>query len=499
MIPVRSAVFSALLCLSISIAAAHAAEVDMQVPKVRNPNFQNRTAIVLTSAPQAYSSVSAQMDQDVSAIPQRLLDFGFDVEVITGANRPELDRAVRDVSEKVPSGGELAVFILGRILSTDDELWIVPVDAPSDLESKPYALPTEGIRLSDALRRLSRRTPKTISVVVDECVPVGGNSDCAIDSMTRQVGTLSELGIIATKRVTKPSVDGKPLAGVASAGPAIITAMTKEGANLLEFYQALTKQLDGSNLATISSVSLSTSFMFRPSHYFETLPLKCNTVDPTATTERIKSSDLDPVAEDCRKDHEMWPYVGAFLKAQKVIAEQVALKAALASSCSQIGLALEFVRTYDSSRWRPDVDKFISDCEATARAAAEKERTAKAADVSAKIERMVQGGATTSDLRGAGLEALDVGAGLAAFRAFSEIDPRSDDVAAWQMGRFYDPTVNDKVLRETVPHPNPSRAVWYYSIWKNSNARYREAVDAVCKATADLQNQDPTFRRACQP
>jgi hypothetical protein len=387
---------------------------------------------------------------------------------------------------------------LGRILSTDDELWIVPVDAPSDLESKADALPTEGIRLSDALRRLARHRPKTISVVVDECVPVGGKSDCAIDPMTRQVGTLSEVGIIATRRVTKPSVDSKPLAGIASAGPAIITAMTKEG-NLLEFYQALTKELEGSNLATMSSVSLSASFMFRPPHYFETLPLKCNTVDPMATTERIKSSDLDPVAEDCKKDHEMWPYVEAFLTAQKVIAEQVALKAALASSCSQIGLAHEFVRTYESSRWRSDVDKFISDCEATARAVAEKERTARAADISTKVERMVQDGATTSDLRGAGLEALDVGAGLAAFRAFSEIDPRSDDVAAWQMGRFYDPTVNDKVLRETVQHPNPSRAVWYYSIWKNSDARYREAVDAVCKAATDLQNQDPTFRHACQP
>ena len=493
---IHPAVLGALAAASLTCAApAAVAQTGMQAPAVRNTALPGRDAVVVVGLSPTQPARATVAATDAEAIARRLLALGFSTTVIRAGTRPELDTKVREIADRFAGGGELAVFVLGRTLSTEDDIWIVPGDAPAEIEVRTDKLPTEAIRLSDLLRRSARQAPRSVAVVIDECVPVGKQQDCAIAPASRAADSAAELGMIATTRILTPPANGKPLAGRASAGDAIVAAMTREGASLLDFYQLLSRELEGSNLATRSSVSLSASFAFWPNRYFSQLPLACNAVDSAASIEMIKSASLDPVAEDCRKATQTWPFVTAFADKLATVTEQAAAKAAVAG-CQAPEKAQDYIRTYPTGRWRADVEQVASGCQRQAEAQRQAEMKAKAAAQMAAIDALIREKAPAAELVRASQRALELQAGLAAFRALDEVRKEENEEAAWLFARFYDPTVADPAFKG-VARPNPASAAFYYKLWKQ-HPRHRQALTTLCADSSAVTGGGATLLDICR-
>lgn len=97
-----------------------------------------------------------------------------------------------------------------------------------------------------------------------------------------------------------------------------------------------------------------------------------------------------------------------------------------------------------------------------------------------------------------GTSALSARQGAIAFRAFEEADPAASADAAWQLARFYDPRNTEPSYREAV-EPNPTRAAYYYALWRNRSVRHTEELRALCAASSELLGRDERLRTLCQP
>ncbi|WP_342110910.1 hypothetical protein [Methylobacterium sp. SI9] len=475
---------------------ARAADATIREPVARATGRPNRVGILIIGDNPAQLARVARASEDAGAIGKRLNELGFTTVTISSANRPDLDRQLREAAGKIGTGDDVAVFALGRFVSGRDEVWIVPGDAPPEVETQLSSLPTEALRLSDTLRRLSRAGPRTLSVIVDECSPTA-NEPCAINTVARAASAAADVGIVATSRITAPPADGRPLAWRPSASDAILNAMTVEGADFLSFYERLQKQLVGSNLNVTPTLALSNTFAFWPSNLFEQMQIPCNVVDATLTIEQIRETDTEALVQSCRTATQTWSYAEIFKTKLAVALEQAAVKA-VSRACNDLPKARAFLTVYPASRWRGPIESQVIECDARDEAKHRVERQQAVTQVTSEIERLVQSNASAGELRAAGLAALAVDAGPAAFRAFDEIDWRSDEEASWRMGRFYDPTVADKVLRSAVPRPDVARAGSYYSAWRDRSPRQREALDKLCREHQDVQARDQRFREFCQ-
>lgn len=484
------------LVASLAVATVLAAPAGAQTvtPSVRNPNLPGRDAVVIVGQNPTQPARATLAGTDAELVAKRLLGLGFNVTIIRAGTRPELDTKLREIADRFAPGGDLAMVVLGRSLSTDEDIWIVPGDAPTEIEVRTEKLATEAIRLSDLLRRAARQTPRSVAAVIDECVPLGRQTDCAIGASAQAADTAAELGIVATTRILTPPANGRPLAGRASATEAILAAMTHEGASFLDFYQLLARELDGSNLAPRSSVSLSTSFAFWPSRYFEQLPLACNGVDPAATIDRIRTASLDSVAEDCRAARTTWPFVPAFADKLATVTEQIAAKAAV-SGCQAQDKAQDYLRAYPSGRWRADVEQVVATCQRQADADRQAAIKARAAAMMGTVEALIREKAPSAELVKASEKALEVNAGQAAFRALDEVRKEENEEAAWLFARFYDPTVSDPAFKG-VARPNAASAAFYYNLWKQY-PRHRQALQALCRDPSARAGGGASFQDIC--
>ncbi|TXM64415.1 hypothetical protein [Methylobacterium sp. WL120] len=476
--------------------AVLAADATIREPVARATGVPNRVGILIVGDNPAQFARAARASEDAAAIGRRLNELGFTTVTVSSANRPDLDRQLREAAGKIGTGDDVAVFALGRFVSAAEEVWIVPGDAPSEVETQPGSLPTEALRFSDTLRRVSRQGPRTLSVIVDECVPIA-NEACAINPVARAASAAADVGIVATSRITAPQGDGRPLAWRPSGGDAILKAMTIEGADFLSFYERLKKEFVGGNLTVTPTLALSNTFEFWPSNLLDRMQTPCNEVDPTFTIEQVRMTDTDALIQSCRKATETWSFAETFKKKFGIAVEQATLKA-IPRDCANLQMARGFLTAYPASRWRGPIESQISECDARDESKHRAERQQAVIRVTSEIERLVQSNAAASELRAAGLAALKADAGPAAFRAFDEIDWRTDEEASWRMGQFYDPTVGDKVLRTAVPRPDAARAGSYYSAWRERSPRQSDALNKLCREQRDVQARDTRFREFCQ-
>ncbi|ACK82815.1 hypothetical protein [Methylorubrum extorquens] len=495
-----TAAYAGAILLAASVTAAStpalAADATIREPVARATGVPNRVGILIVGDNPAQLARAARASEDAEAIGKRLNELGFTTVTVSSVNRPDLDRQLREAAAKIGTGDDVAVFALGRFVSGSDEVWIVPGDAPPEIETQPSSLPTEALRLSDTLRRLSRAGPRTLSVIVDECAPIG-TEVCAINPVARAASAAADVGIVATSRITAPPSDGRPLAWRPSGGDAILKSMTVEGADFLSFYEHLQKELIGGNLTVTPTLALSNTFTFWPSNLLDRMQIPCNGVDPTLTIEQVRAADTDALVQSCRKATQAWSFAETFKMKLALAIEQAAVKA-IPRACADLLKARAFLTAYPASRWRGPIETQVSECAARDEAKHRAERQQAAIRVTSEIERLVQSNASAGELRAAGLAALAADAGSAAFRAFDEIDWRTDEEASWRMGQFYDPTIADKVLRSAVPRPDAARAGSYYSAWRERSQRQREALDKLCREQRDVQARDQRFREFCQ-
>src|SRR4051812_2216579 len=77
-----------------------------------HPSHAGRVAVLIVAgAPDAPRNRVA--DADEAAYRKLLQELGFEVLTVGPSTRPELDQALREVARRIPTGGEVAIFVLG--------------------------------------------------------------------------------------------------------------------------------------------------------------------------------------------------------------------------------------------------------------------------------------------------------------------------------------------------------------------------------------------------
>jgi hypothetical protein len=315
-----------------------------------------RSALIIVPASASVSSRAAVAQADEEAYRKRLQEVGFDVSVIGPSDRPELDRLLRDTAARVPTGAEVAVFVLGTALSDGEDIRITPTDAPADLTQQPELLETETVRLGEVLRRLSARAPRSLVAIVDECMPIDGpDRPCAVGG----AGALSGASMIASRR--KAASGGQTLVSRASLRDDLLPLVSQEGQTFAELHAALVQKLAPTTLSLDTTPTLDGSFAFVPRGLFSSLPSDCNKVDVNADPVALKGFNLDPLQRACDVAVAQYPYARYFVDRQSAAREQRAYQRAVASCAVTVAIS-SFSTSYPASRFRRVVDDFSVDC-----------------------------------------------------------------------------------------------------------------------------------------
>ena len=100
-------------------------------------------------------------------------------------------------------------------------------------------------------------------------------------------------------------------------------------------------------------------------------------------------------------------------------------------------------------------------------------------EMSQRYATMLRNGGTVTNFLEFGREALQTGNGQVAFRAFEEANPSTNEDAAWELARFYDPRNDDAVYR-AVARPDAARAARYLATWKARSPKHATDLAALC-------------------
>ncbi len=354
----RIAVAAAWLCLAggTSLQAA-APGLAVNAATARSSAVMG-TRIALLIVPQlaAAGSRAATAHSDEEAYRKRLREIGFDVWTLGPADRPQMERSLREAVARLPEDAQIAVFALGPSLGGDDDVYLLPQGSPGDLAHRTSLLESEGLRLGDLMRHLVRRRPRDLVAIVDECQPAAGGR-CNLDMATGNSGA----SIIGAERAALRASGGAPLAGRPSLRDPMLGAMAHEGANFLQSYGALKRALADSDLEPRASGSLSTSFAFLPQNFFSGLRTDCNRIDPNADPAALRTAQLEGAIRACETMIATYPYARSFEDRLQAGREQRAYQRAV-SSCDDSLSAAAYGATYPAGRFRTFVDNFVFEC-----------------------------------------------------------------------------------------------------------------------------------------
>lgn len=347
------------VALSLTPAIGHAAAPGLAIQAATGRSSAvttQRIALLIVPQPAAASGRAATAHADEEAYRKRLRDIGFDVWTLGPADRPQLERGLREAVARLPEDVQIAVFALGPSVGGTDDVHILPKDAPSDASQRPDMLDSEGLRLSDLLRRISQRRARDLVAVVDECQPAAGGR-CDFDAAAGASGA----SIIGSERAGRRSPSGAPLAGRASLREPMLGAMAQEGESFLQSFAFLRRALSDSDLEPRASGSLTTSFAFLPQGFFAGLPSACNRIDPNADPASLRGVNLDPPIGACEAATATYPYARAFEDRRQAGREQRAFQKATAS-CEDGTAIASYSAAYPAGRFRGLVDNFSIDC-----------------------------------------------------------------------------------------------------------------------------------------
>ncbi len=305
--------------------------------------------IALLIVPQAAASGgrAATANADEEAYRKRLRDIGFEVWTLGPADRPQLDRGLREAVGRLPEDAQVAVFALGPTIGGADDIYLMPQDTPADAGQRPGLLDSEGVRLSDVLRRIARRRTRELVVVIDECQSSAGGR-CDFDAAAGSSGA----SVIGGERAGRRTASGAPLAGRASLRDPMLAAMAQEGETFLQSHETLKRGLAGSDLEPRASGALTTAFAFIPQGFFAGLRTECNKIDPNAEPAALRGVNLDPAIRACETMTGTYPYARPFEDRLQAGREQRAYQRAVAS-CDDATATASYSASYPAGASAP--------------------------------------------------------------------------------------------------------------------------------------------------
>lgn len=314
-----------------------------------------RIALLIVPHPAFDRGALAHSDEEVYR--RALKEIGFETWTVGPADRPQLEKTLRDTAARIPDGAQVAVFALGQSLGGDDDVFLVPQASASGLAQRPQLLEGEAVRLGDVLRRIAARQPRDLVAVVDECLAAVGLR-CDFDGM----GSRSNSSVIGGQRVQSRGAAGAPLAGRNSLREPFLASMLQEGHALVRTFASLKAQLVDSNLEPQSSSTVSSSFAFVPQGFFGGMRTECNRIDPAAEFASVRAVNLDPMIRACEVSIATYPYAQHFADRLGAGREQRALQRAVASCDDRLSTAA-YGTSYPAGRFRSIVDSFALECD----------------------------------------------------------------------------------------------------------------------------------------
>ena len=326
-------------------------------PIQRNTEFAARAAIVIVPQASGRTPRAALAHADEAEYRTRLRQLGFDVFVIGPGARPEIDRLARQAAATLPTGADVAVFVLGHAFGDASDTFVIPTDAQPDLEARAGILPTEGLPLSDLFRRIAARGPRSLVAFVDECIRLDRPGEpCSLEAAS-SVGA----SVIAIHRPAGRGRPTSPVAALPSARAPMLELMVSPGTTFLQLFPMLRDRLASSDAAISSTASLSSTFVFHPADFFPRMPHLCNRIDRSADADTVRRMNVDAMVEACDEAIRNWPFVPHFAQQRTAGLEQRAFRRAVAS-CSDPVASSSYMTTYPAGRFRAVVEQFINQC-----------------------------------------------------------------------------------------------------------------------------------------
>ncbi|WP_019905667.1 hypothetical protein [Methylobacterium sp. 77] len=351
------AALAAVLIIGAPLAWAAAPGVFVKTATGRSSAVTSpRIALLIVPQASTTGSRAATAHADEEAYRKRLLEIGFDVWTFGPADRPELERSLREAAGRIPEGAQVAVIALGQSIGGEDDVFLVPGN-PADLAQRPNLVDSDGVRLGDLMRRLSRRQLRDLVAVIDECQPTAGGS-CDFDGATGGSGA----SVMGAQRAARRAPGAAPLAGRASLRDVLLGAMAQEGQNFLQSYEFLQRGLADSDLEPRASGSLTTTFAFLPQGFFAGMTTGCNKIDPDADAAALRTVALDPPIRECEAMTAAYPYARHFADRLQAGREQRAYQKAVAS-CEDRLSAPSYLSAYPAGRFRGIVEGHILECD----------------------------------------------------------------------------------------------------------------------------------------
>ena len=348
---------AALLCIPPTVGQAAAPGLAIQAATARSTAASaQRIALLIAPQPSTNGGRAGLASADEEVYRKRLRDIGFDVWTVGPGDRPQLERSLREAVGRLPEDAQVAVFAIGPSVGGPDDVFLIPQDTPADATQRPEQLESEGLRVGDLLRRVSRRRPRDLVAVIDECQPATG-SRCDFDAAAGGSGA----SVIGGERVGRRAPSGSPLAGRASLRDPMLGAMGQEGETFLQSYAFLKRSLAEADLEPRASGSLSTSFAFLPQGFFAGLRMDCNKIDPNADAASLRGVNLDPAIRSCEAATATYPFARPFEDRLQAGREQRAYQRATAS-CEDGAATAGYGASYPAGRFRGLVDNFGLEC-----------------------------------------------------------------------------------------------------------------------------------------
>ncbi len=360
----------AVLGLSVSAQPSHAIEngTTTRQPAAVSAAAPLRQALIVAPAPGG-----GAMAFDADGYDTLLRILGFSVTTVVSETRPELEGDLRRFAAAVKPGGEVALFLLGTLPTKGDQLYLIPTVSAVDVSGRPDLLSTEGVSVSDLLRRIGERGPKDIVAVVDTCRSADAASDC------QKVAAAFPDGVSALVASRRRGTDaGGPLARLASLRPDLTSLMRQPDLSFFALFAALKVKLSGTDMTLSATPSLSRSFAFLPSDFLAKLPTACNRVEATSDPAALRGRRLDELENACAGAARSYAFTPYFPDKLATVREQLAFQRTMANGCSSMALA-DFLRDYPGSRLRDAVENYRMDCERARRDADERAAAQRAA------------------------------------------------------------------------------------------------------------------------
>jgi len=127
---------------------------------------ERRLALVIGNDDYAQLPDLINAGRDATALARKLETFGFEVQLRRDTNRRELFRSLAKFEGRLAQGGTGLLFYAGHGIQSDNENYLIPVDAEVEVEAD---LRSEGIRLSTFMDAMASAGNALNIVILDAC------------------------------------------------------------------------------------------------------------------------------------------------------------------------------------------------------------------------------------------------------------------------------------------------------------------------------------------